>query len=148
MVFLGTGTDTYVLNNPTDTGIVLTSKIANNTAITAGGSISTTDLDIVNNFGTNDMLYIGVATAAPTQYAYGSNFVVAANGSKLVSGNYDSSAGTFTFASSGKDTLFVYDGDNDATNAYQAVVLVGYVTATATTTSSGGVVTGIAGVAA
>ena len=147
VITLGTGTDTVILNNPTDTGTVTNTKVKVGTAITAGGNVSTTALDVIYGFGANDLLKVGVNTGAITsQYAYGSAFALNSAQSKaaLVTGTYDSAAGTFTFAAAGRDSLFVYDGDADTTNDLQAIVLVGYVTTSATADGT----TGITGVAA
>jgi hypothetical protein len=145
VIYLGTGTDTYVMNNTVDTGTVATSKIASGSAITAGGNTTTTGLDVVYNFSTGDKLELGLGlTATVDQYVYGTTVNIATSKAQLVSGNYDSAAATFTFAASGRDSLVVYDGNADTTDAFQAIVLVGYVTTTATAYGT----TGLTGVAA
>lgn len=124
VIWLGTGDDTVVLNNPTDTGSVDGTKVKVGQTIVAGGSVSTATLDVIYGFGKTDKLEVGVNVGAQALHDYSATL----NASKaLITGNYDSTAGTFTFAAAGKDAMFVYNGDNDNTTDLQAIVLVGYV---------------------
>jgi Ca2+-binding RTX toxin-like protein len=110
--------------------------------VTAGTSISTAALDKVLNFTagsatSGDKIVTNVGgSASATTNGVGLAWT-GLNG--FIKGTYDATAQTFVFASTGTDSLFVYDFDGlDSTSDFRGVVLVGYVDAgTADTMSTG-----------
>jgi len=67
----------------------------------------------------------------------------------LLTGTYNASANTFTFSTTGTDSLYVYDLDGltSTGNDLHAIVLTGYVNASGATSSTVNSVTGLLGVA-
>ena len=71
-----------------------------------------------------------------------STAVLADNSITLVRGTYTSGTNTFVGSSSGSDTLFVLDtASNNLAQAYEAIVLVGYVNTGTMAVAAGGVIT-------
>jgi hypothetical protein len=117
-------------------------------SVTAGDYLSTSGMDKIMDFSATDGDVIG-ATQTSTQFdkvvlqtfgqVYGTGKDTATSLSSqtdtvessalnvYISGNYDSSANTFTFSSSGTSTLYLFDGDGSfSRDDVHGIVLVGF----------------------
>lgn len=115
--------------------------------IGAGASINVAGSDIITGLTTGDVITLNTAGGGNVLYnavgAAGNNTAVTAisfgqnnladNQVNVYRGNYDAATGQFTQNNAGTSSLVVYDADaTAATSTFQAVVLVGYATTTAT----------------
>jgi len=146
----GAGKDIFSLNNLADTGTVTVSELATSSKFAASKSISTTDLDVITDFGANDTLRINGLDANSSSIAtsdrvvYGTTSSTITGTEVLLSGTYSSSANTFTTASAGADALYIYD----VSGTSRAIVLVGFgtgFTAVDANGSTAGAITGLLG---
>ena len=136
-------------------------------AVPGANSISTSTFDTYTGLKAGDTLNVGTTTVTfltaqiPGTYATAGaaastvlNSTIAAavgdvstavlldNSITLVRGNYTSGTNTFVGSSSGSDTLFVLDtASNNLAQAYEAIVLVGYVNTGTMAVAAGGVIT-------
>lgn len=126
-----------------ETGAVSPAIVYYGGTVVAGTSVNTGSMDKILDFTAGDTIntQAGASGVNMATNATGSTWTQAAG---YLKGAYDSTAQTFTFSTTGSDSLFVYDYDaNTSTNDLRAVVLVGY-TDSGTTDSN---TTGLVGVA-
>lgn len=128
-------------------------------ALAGAGSVSTTGFDIVSGLGSGDSIALAAFTGTAASAAAASvlvnaiaaastvatgGFTLADNASVFVRGTYTGgTTNTFVGSATGADALLVYDGNATlATTAFEAVVLVGVGSLTATVNAgTGGVIT-------
>lgn len=136
--------DNFVMELNTSAG---TGAVAGALGIGAGASINVAGSDIITGLTTGDVITLNTAGGGNVLYnavgAAGNNTAVTAisfgqnnladNQVNVYRGNYDAATGQFTQNNAGTSSLVVYDADaTAATSTFQAVVLVGYATTTAT----------------
>jgi hypothetical protein len=157
----GAGADVMNVGSGTDT-IVLGAGTSSTSYGTATGAVATsvavTGADVITGMAAGDLItftasangpFDGIAGAANGKMvaAAATNATLAANAGNLIRGSWvaGSTTGSGTFVvntAAGADTLYVYDSDAaQATQAYQAIVLVGTVGVGGTHTHAGGVIT-------
>ena len=141
----GAGNDTYMYSGATyETGIVSGAVIYYGGTVDAGTTVSTTSMDRITDFKAGDF----IATYGGA-FGTGSNAVGAAwtEYQGLLTGTYNATANTFTFSTTGTDSLYVYDLDGLTTtgNDLYAIVLTGYVNANGATSSTVNSITGLLG---
>jgi len=127
-----------------ETGTVSPTIIYYGGTVTAGSSLSTSGFDKIMDFQYLDSIVTNVGGSATN----GTNGVglIWSDYSGFLLGAYDSSANTFTFSTTGTDSLFVYDFDGLTTTSsdLRGIVLVGYVDTLANDTMATGLV-GVSG---
>jgi len=143
----GAGNDTYIYSGGAyETGIVSGAVIYYGGTVDAGSTVSTSSMDRITDFKAGDF----IATYGGA-FGSGTNAVGAAwtEYQGLLTGTYNASANTFTFSTTGTDSLYVYDLDGltSSGNDLHAIVLTGYVNASGATSSTVNSVTGLLGVA-
>ncbi len=127
-----------------ETGTVSPAIVFYGGTVVAGGSVSTVGLDKITDFNAGDTIQTNAGSALADLAANGTGKIWSALAGFL-NGTYDATAATFTFSTTGTDSLFAYDFDGStATNDMRAIVLVGYVDASTVDDST----TGLLGVAA
>ncbi len=129
----GTGADTFFYSGTGfETGTLSPVVVYYGGTVDAGTVISTTSLDKIldfttaDNIDTNSPLTSGTSIAATS----GVNGVGKAwtDAAGFLRGTYSSTANTFTFSTTGSDSIFAYDNDGSTTTTdIRAIVLVGYV---------------------
>ncbi|MFA6310851.1 MAG: calcium-binding protein [Sterolibacterium sp.] len=131
----GTGSDYFHYNGTGfETGSVSPAVVYYGGTVVAGTSVSTSGLDKITDFATGDRIDTNSTLAASSASNSVGSIWSAVSG--YLKGTYDSTAATFTFSTSGTDSLFVYDFDgNTATSDLRGIVLVGYVDAGTADTS-------------
>ena len=143
----GAGNDTYMYSGSSyETGIVSGAVIYYGGTVDAGTSVSTTSMDRITDFKASDFIVTNAGA-----FGTGSNAVGAAwtEYQGLLTGTYSATANTFTFSTTGTDSLYVYDldGSTNTGNDLYAIVLTGYVNASGATSSTVNSLTGLLGVA-
>jgi hypothetical protein len=112
-----------------ETGTISPTVLYYGGSVDAGTVISTAALDKVLNFTSADT----IATNAPggtLSATSGTNGVGRAwtDQAGFLRGTYNATANTFTFSTTGTDSIYAYDNDaSSATADMRAIVLVGYV---------------------
>jgi len=129
----GTGADTFFYAGAGfETGALSPVVVYYGGTIDAGTVISTSALDKIldfttaDNIDTNSPLTSGTSIAATS----GVNGVGKAwtDPAGFLRGTYNATANTFTFSTTGSDSIFAYDNDGSTTTTdIRAIVLVGYV---------------------
>ena len=135
----GGGNDSFVLNLVSDTGAVgsvtkasdgTTTSFVSTYTVTAGDKVSTTGFDKITDFSTGDTIVSnagGEGFGGASVVKVGATVGASSSYSGFLTGTYNSSAQTFTFSSSGADTLYEFDADyNGVGTAINAIVLIGY----------------------
>lgn len=136
----GAGADTFVyIGAGFETGSVSPATVYYGGTVTAGTSVSTAGLDKITDFAALDT--VQTAAGASANLATNATGAIWTEVAGLLKGAYDATAATFTFSTTGTDSLYVYDFDGStATNDLRGIVLVGYVDAGAADTGTTGLV--------
>jgi hypothetical protein len=141
----GAGADNMTFgahNGTTVTDRVIQAALADSGtfAVPAANTISTSTFDVVTGLVRGDTISLATYTGAVTAGAgfTGANataantlvgLALADNIEVFVRGTYTAATNTFVGAAAGTDTMVVYDGQAGGAQAYEAIVLVGYVAA-------------------
>ena len=141
----GADADVYIYSGSAfETGIVSGAVIYYGGTVDAGTTISVASMDRITDFRTGD--FISTYGGA---FGSGTNAVGAAwtEYQGLLTGTYNATANTFTFSTTGTDSLYVYDLDGLTTtgNDLYAIVLTGYVNENGATSSTAYSLTGLLG---
>lgn len=157
-IYGGTGADTITLTTPGTNYVVGIDRGDSGvfTAPTVNAAISTLNFDVITGANAADIVFFsslttgygsvgaaaanGVLVNAASLQAGGTLVgVVADNTLTQVRGTYDTTNKLFTAAATGADSLLVYDANAAlGSTAYEAVVLVGFVSAAGTVAAGAG----------
>lgn len=146
----GTGADTFFYSGTGfETGTLSPVVVYYGGTVDAGTVISTTSLDKILDFSTSDTIDTNSPLTSGTTISAtsGVNGVGKAwtDPAGFLRGTYNATANTFTFSTTGSDSIFAYDNDGSTTTTdIRAIVLVGYVDST----SNDDITTGLIGTAA
>ena len=137
----GAGNDTFQINSTGfETGTLSPAVVYYGGVVASGASVSTAGFDKITDFGAGDALYVGGQVASTTSGTNGTDLTWT-DQAGLLRGTYSASANTFTFSTTGTDSIYAYDFDGSSTtNDIRAVVLVGYVDSGAADTLTTGLV--------
>jgi len=137
----GAGSDTFQINSTGfETGTLSPAVVYYGGVVASGSSVSTAGFDKITDFGAGDKLYVGGQVASTTSGTNGVDLTWT-DQAGLLRGTYSASANTFTFSTTGTDSIYAYDFDGSSTtNDIRAVVLVGYVDSGAADTMTTGLV--------
>ena len=137
----GAGNDTFQINSTGfETGTLSPAVVYYGGVVASGSSVSTAGFDKITDFGAGDALYVGGQVASTTAGTNGVDLTWT-DQAGLLRGTYSASANTFTFSTTGTDSIYAYDFDGSSTtNDIRAVVLVGYVDSGAADTMTTGLV--------
>jgi hypothetical protein len=112
-------------------------SFATATASTAT-SVPTTSLYVMSGLHAGDKILLPLSTDT---LALAANLAGANGAALLAHGTYNASAGTFTYAASGADTLLTFDTVNTSTHTFSSVVLVGFAATAASSMAYDGTIT-------
>ena len=142
------GSDVLHYNPTADTGVALGFTAG---AVPVSGTIlNVSAMDVITGYGVG--VQLDLANNGNTAITFGTTLVrnggTLADGSQgLIVGTYSSSANTFTIATSGTDSMYVYDdtGTQNAATQFRGIILVGYLDGAANDTGAATGVTAVAG---
>jgi Ca2+-binding RTX toxin-like protein len=137
----GAGNDTFQINSTGfETGTLSPAVVYYGGVVASGASVSTAGFDKITDFGAGDALYVGGQVASTTAGTNGVDLTWT-DQAGLLRGTYSATDNTFTFSTTGTDSIYAYDFDGSSTtNDIRAVVLVGYVDSGAADTLTTGLV--------
>jgi len=137
----GAGNDIFQINSTGfETGTLSPAVVYYGGVVASGSSVSTAGFDKITDFGAGDALYVGGQVASTTSGTNGTDLTWT-DQAGLLRGTYSASANTFTFSTTGTDSIYAYDFDgNSTTNDIRAIVLIGYTDSGAADTMTSGLV--------
>ncbi|MDD2863633.1 MAG: Calx-beta domain-containing protein [Methylococcales bacterium] len=146
--------DTFVAHVGNLAALSVTSgTVAIGSAISTGAVLSTSNADVITNFGTGDTIQVYTGTSGTTTQTYSTTLLtnggtpVDLTGSfALVKGTYSATANTFTESTTGTSSALLIDTDGTTgAGALKVIILSGYVDAgTTDTVSAAGLFTVVA----
>lgn len=122
-----------------ETGTISPATVYYGGTVVAGSSVVTSSMDKITDFKAGDTINTNVAGANNANMATNGTGATWTALAGYLKGTYDSTAATFTFSTTGSDTLFAYDYDGStSTSDLRGIVLVGYVDSGTTDTTASG----------